>query len=120
MWRSRYLGLRPSNTNGEARLTMRQSKDGRDGDPVCYGDTNVVLEVQSSKNETRYLGRLSNYRKNNSKTDGGYLISGHGQHKQQKRSTNKHILFRIDGDAIWSGVSSCMIIPRLLTSFFEI
>jgi hypothetical protein len=98
---------------------MRQSKDSRDGDPVCYGDTNVVLEVQSSKNETRYLGRLSNYRKNNSKTDGGYLISGHGQHKQQKRSTNKHILFRIDGDAIWSGVSSCMIVPRLLTSFYQ-
>ena len=59
--------------------------------------------VQSSKNETRYLGRLSNYRKNTSKTDGGYLISGHGRQKQQKR-TSKHILFRIDGDAIWSGV----------------
>jgi hypothetical protein len=99
--RSGYLGLCDPNKSGEISIVMRRrDKHGRDGDPICYGDTNVVLEVIESKDEKRFIGEISNFKKNNSKTDGGYLISGYSQSSK----SSKKILFRVDGESIWSGV----------------
>ena len=62
--RSGYLGLCDPNKSGEISIVMRRrDKHGRDGDPICYGDTNVVLEVIESKDEKRFIGEISNFKK---------------------------------------------------------
>ena len=72
--------------------------EGRDGDPVCFGDTNVAMEVSRALDMTRFVGRIWNFRKHNSKTDGGYLVAGSSQ------PTTRNLVFRIDGEFVWSGV----------------
>lgn len=106
-YRSGYVGMRPPSTGGEVQLAMRR-KDGRDGDPICYGDVNVLLEALTSLDDnlttytsSKYLGRISNYRKHNSKTDGGYMISGT---TTTSSGDSKKLVFRIDGETVWSGL----------------
>ncbi len=106
--RSGYLGPRACGVPGEAHMVMHRQLSGsgqgdaREGDPVCYGDDGVVLDIVSSLKDLRkrFCTRLSNFKKSNSKTVGGYLVSRKGAAAERNILT-----FRIDGETVWSGLN---------------
>ena len=106
--RSGYLGPRACGASGEAHIVMHRQLSGsgqgdaREGDPVCYGDDGVVLDIVSSLKDRRkrFCTRLSNFKKSNSKTVGGYLVCRKGAAAERNILT-----FRIDGETVWSGLN---------------
>ena len=98
--RSGYLGPRELGSGGECRMVMTQTQVGaRQGDPVCYGDSGVVIDIISSRGggNKRFNCRLANFKKSTSKTVGGYLVAG-------VRAGANVLTFRIDGEVAWLGL----------------
>ena len=81
-------------------MVMTQTQVGaRQGDPVCYGDSGVVIDIISSRGggNKRFNCRLANFKKSTSKTVGGYLVAG-------VRAGANVLTFRIDGEVAWLGL----------------
>eukprot|EP00945_MAST-04E_sp_MAST-4E-sp1_P002107 g2107.t1 len=64
-----YVGPRPQSDGGQLVMTFHRS-GGRDGDPVCYRDSEVTL------NDWKRKRQFGNFKKGVSKLEGGYLYIG--------------------------------------------